>query len=62
MKYQSMLNEGKFVKVMCNKCNNVQVIYGRASSLVKCLKCSAILAEPKSSKAKIKARVLSVIK
>ncbi len=62
MKYQSLLNEGKFVKVMCNKCNNVQVIYGKATSIVRCLKCSVVLAEPKSSKAKIKARVLNVMK
>jgi len=62
MKYKEKEKEGKFLKVMCNKCKATQVIYGKASTIVKCLKCNAILAEPRSSKAKIKAKVLAILK
>lgn len=61
MKYETKENKGKFVKVQCNKCKNIQIIYGRASTIVKCLKCNTILAEPRASKAKIKARVIAVL-
>ncbi len=51
----------KFVKIRCPKCKNEQVMFGKASSTVKCLVCGKILAEPKGGKAKVKARVLEVL-
>jgi small subunit ribosomal protein S27e len=51
----------KFVKIRCPKCKNEQVMFGKASSIVKCLVCTKILAEPKGGKAKVKARVLEVL-
>jgi small subunit ribosomal protein S27e len=51
----------KFVKIRCPKCKNEQIMFGKASSVVKCLVCGKILAEPKGGKAKVKARVLEVL-
>ncbi len=50
----------KFIKVRC-KCKNEQIIFGKASTTVKCLVCGNVLAEPTGGKSKIKARVLEVL-
>lgn len=51
----------KFIKVRCSKCKNEQVIFGKSSSVVKCLVCGVNLAEPRGGKAKIKSRILEVL-
>ena len=51
----------KFVKIRCPKCKNEQIMFGKASTLVKCLVCGKVLAEPKGGKSKVKARVLEVL-
>ena len=51
----------KFVKIRCPKCKNEQIMYGKASSEVKCLVCGKDLASPTGGKARIKARVLEVL-
>ena len=51
----------KFVKIRCPKCKNEQVMFGKASTEIKCLVCGKILAEPKGGKAKVKARILEVL-
>jgi small subunit ribosomal protein S27e len=56
-----MENKGRFVKVKCTKCKNSQVIFGKASSKVKCLECNATLAIPAGGKAKIRSRVEEVL-
>lgn len=51
----------KFIKVRCNKCKNEQIIFGKPSTLIKCLVCEKALAEPQGGKAKIKAQILEVL-
>ena len=51
----------KFVKIRCPKCKNEQIMFGKSSSIIKCLVCDKVLAEPSGGKAKIKARVLEVL-
>lgn len=51
----------KFVKVRCNKCKNEQIIFGKNSTIIKCLVCDKILAEPGGGKGKIKARIMEVL-
>ena len=51
----------RFLKVRCPKCNNEQIIFGKASVDVKCLICDSVLAEPSGGKAKIYARILEVL-
>ncbi len=50
----------RFLKVVCSKCKNEQIIFNKAAMLVKCLVCGNILAEPTGGKAKIKAKVIQV--
>ncbi len=49
-----------FVKVKCHECKNEQIIFGRASTVVKCLKCNAELAQPTGGKAAIKAEIIEL--
>jgi small subunit ribosomal protein S27e len=51
----------KFLKVEC-ECGNSQIIFNKACTIVKCIKCNKILARPKSGKAEILARVVEVFK
>jgi small subunit ribosomal protein S27e len=52
------LPESKFLRVLCLKCKNEQVIFSKPASLVKCLKCGEILAEPKGGEGRIKGKIL----
>lgn len=54
-------NKGKFIRVKCSKCKSSQVIFGRASTKVRCLECNTILAIPSGGKAKVRARVEEII-
>jgi small subunit ribosomal protein S27e len=54
-------NKGKFIRVKCPKCKNSQIIFGKASTKVRCLECNAILALPAGGKAKIRSRVEEVL-
>lgn len=53
--------ESKFVRVKCKKCKNEQILFNKASTIVKCLVCNATLAEPMGGKAKINTTVLEVL-
>jgi len=53
--------KSRFLRVKCNDCGNEQVIFGSASTKVKCLVCDKILAEPKCGKASIKTEILDVL-
>ncbi len=57
-----MEKKGKFVRVRCPECKNEQIIFGKASTKIKCLICGRVLAEPTGGKVKIKALVLEVLK
>lgn len=50
-----------FIKVRCEKCKNEQVVFGKASTHVKCLVCDEVLVTPTGGKAAIKSRVLEVL-
>jgi len=51
-------NPSGFLRVKCKGCRNEQIIFNKASTLVKCLVCDMILAEPTGGKAIIKGVVL----
>jgi len=53
--------ESKFIKIRCSKCKNEQIIFGKASTIIKCLVCSEILVEPTGGKGKIKTQILEVL-
>ena len=52
----------KFLKVVCGKCKNEQIIFNKASTSVKCLVCNSELAESRGGKSKIKAKVIQVMR
>ena len=51
----------KFLKVKCKKCKNEQIIFEKPASIVKCLVCREVLAEPTGGKAKIKSENVSEV-
>jgi len=51
----------KFLRVKCTDCENEQVIFGSAASVVKCQVCGRTLAEPKGGKAHIKTQIVEVL-
>ncbi len=50
-----------YVRVKCIKCNNEQILFSKAATLVKCLVCGEILAEPTGGKADVKGRVMEIL-
>jgi len=55
------MENSKFLRVKCVKCKNEQVIFNKASSVVKCLVCGEVLAEPTGGKAVIKTKIIQVL-
>lgn len=51
----------KFIKIRCPKCKNEQIIFGKTSTIIKCLVCEKVIAEPTGGKSKVKARILEVL-
>ncbi len=45
----------RFIKVKCLDCENEQIIFGCAATVVKCLKCGKTLARPVGGKARLEA-------
>jgi len=52
----------RFLKVKCQDCGNVQIIFDKAASLVNCLVCGSTLAKPTGGRAIIKGEVLREVK
>jgi small subunit ribosomal protein S27e len=52
-------NRSKFCRVKCPDCENEQIIFEKASTIVDCAVCGHILAEPSGGKANIKAEILA---
>lgn len=53
--------KSKFLKVKCSGCGNEQVMFGSASTTVKCLVCDKTLARPKGGKAEILTKIIAVL-
>jgi small subunit ribosomal protein S27e len=51
----------KFIKVRCANCKNEQIIFGKASTEVKCLVCNKVLATPSGGKSNIQCSILEVL-
>ena len=59
---ETRITKSKFIKVRCPKCEAEQIIFGKATTDVKCLKCGYMLTKSAAGKAKIKAKVIEVFK
>lgn len=53
--------ESRFLKVVCTKCKNEQIIFNKASTTVKCLVCDHVLAEATGGMSIIKSKILKVL-
>lgn len=53
--------KSRFLKVQCEKCKNEQIIFNKPATVVKCLVCENVLAEPTGGIGKIKAKILKII-
>ncbi|MEI6731488.1 MAG: 30S ribosomal protein S27e [archaeon] len=53
--------KGKFLQVVCPRCKSHNIIYGKASSLVKCVKCNKAIARNRGGKARILARIKQIL-
>jgi len=56
------MSKSKFVRIKCPKCKTSHIIFGKASTKIKCLKCpNTTIALPSGGKAKMRARVEEVL-
>lgn len=53
--------KSRFIKVECPRCGNIQIIFNKAATVVKCHKCSEVLAEPTGGKARVRGKVVEVL-
>ncbi|MGC8849675.1 MAG: 30S ribosomal protein S27e [Candidatus Bathyarchaeia archaeon] len=51
-----------FLRVKCNSCGNEQIIFNRASTLIRCKVCDEVLAEPTGGKARIKGEAVQELR
>lgn len=57
-----MKKESKFIEVICRKCGNKQVVFGKSTSNIKCDGCGKLLTVATGGKAKVKTLVRDVLK
>jgi len=55
------MNETKFLKIICPRCRNRQIVYGKATTKIKCKKCNKLLVRTTGGKTKIKAKISKII-
>ncbi|GAB4309259.1 MAG: 30S ribosomal protein S27e [Promethearchaeota archaeon] len=51
----------RFLKVKCLECGNEQIVFGCATTEVKCLACGVVLLQTTGGKAKILTKILNVL-
>lgn len=59
MVHQIRENRSAFFKVKCPDCEHEQLLFDRASSVVTCVVCGKVLAEPAGGKATVIAEILA---
>jgi small subunit ribosomal protein S27e len=52
--------KSRFLRVKC-ECQNEQVIFGNASTEIKCIVCDKVIAEPTGGRTKILTQILEVL-
>jgi len=54
-------NKSKFLKIVCPRCHQIQIVYGKSAIDKKCDKCNLLLIKTSGGKAKVKAKVTKVL-
>ncbi|MDD1717460.1 MAG: 30S ribosomal protein S27e [Methanoregulaceae archaeon] len=52
-------NRSGFLRVKCPDCEHEQLVFEKASTVVSCVVCGKVLAEPTGGKAKVAAEILA---
>ncbi|HEC89962.1 MAG TPA: 30S ribosomal protein S27e [Thermoplasmatales archaeon] len=53
--------KSRFIRVRCKDCENEQIVFDRASTIVSCHICGSKLAIPRGGKAEIRGEILEVV-
>lgn len=53
--------KSRFLRVKCSDCGNEQVMFGSATTVVKCMVCGRTLSESRGGKAKILTKIVAVL-
>ena len=53
--------KGRFLRVVCKRCGNNSVVFGKSSIKVKCDKCNKLLLKTNGGKIKIKTLIREVL-
>ena len=53
--------KSRFLRVSCTECNSTQVIFGCATTIVKCRACGKQLTVPRGGKAKVITKIEEVL-
>jgi len=54
------LPKSKFMRIICKKCKNEQIIFSKVATVVKCSKCGEVLAEPAGGEARVSGKVMEM--
>lgn len=55
------VSNSRFVRIVCVRCGNKQIVYGKSSTRIKCAKCNKLLIKTSGGKVKIRAVVKEVL-
>jgi len=55
-------SKAKFVRIVCVRCGNPQIIFGKAVTKIKCSKCNRLLMKTSGGKVTIKTVVREVLR
>jgi ribosomal protein S27E len=55
------MRKNKFLKIACPKCKTKKIIFGKASTSVKCDKCNYVLTKPTGGKSQVKALIRKIL-
>ncbi|MBI3334166.1 30S ribosomal protein S27e [Candidatus Pacearchaeota archaeon] len=55
------MKKSTFLRLICPRCRNLQIVFGKSSMNVKCLKCNYLLARKSGGKARLRAQVHEVL-
>ena len=61
MKQIVTMPKSKFLKIVCRKCKNEQIIFNKAATIVKCNSCGEIIVEPAAGEAIIKGKLIQTL-
>jgi small subunit ribosomal protein S27e len=51
----------KYLKIVCPRCKNSNLVYGKSTTKIKCTKCNLLLVKPTGGKTRIRAVIRRII-